>query len=74
MSFTLDDLPEHLQPKPKLTRLSKVDCFLCTKYDGDKAITLQKMREHVGKHIICAMRGEKENNVDMKQEVYHKIS
>ncbi|KAJ3714758.1 hypothetical protein C8R42DRAFT_591007, partial [Lentinula raphanica] len=46
--FVLSNLPNHLKPCPKLTRLSKVECFLCKRYDGDKKIALYKMREHVG--------------------------
>ncbi|KAF8055441.1 hypothetical protein FPV67DRAFT_1435919 [Lyophyllum atratum] len=69
ISFTLHDLPEHLRPNPKLTRLSKVECFFCTRYDGDRQIVLHKMREHVGKHILCAMRGVKEKDIVMKQEI-----
>ncbi|KAJ3885081.1 hypothetical protein GG344DRAFT_59756, partial [Lentinula edodes] len=56
--FNMSDLPAHLKPHPKLTRLSKVECLLCTHYDlmlllvlsalGSAGICSQPLAEYPG--------------------------
>lgn len=48
----VQDLPAHLDPKAKKSGKDKVSCFLC-----NAEIRLSAMRNHVGSHILCDMRG-----------------
>ncbi|KAJ7711114.1 hypothetical protein B0H16DRAFT_1267896, partial [Mycena metata] len=50
-SFFIHNIPAHLIPKPKLPGKMSVPCLICGKNQ-----TLNKMREHVGAHILLALR------------------
>ncbi|KAJ6596494.1 hypothetical protein B0H10DRAFT_2327815, partial [Mycena sp. CBHHK59/15] len=54
-SFFIRNLPPHLAPMPKLSAKSIVDCLIC-----GKNCSLNKMREHVGGHILLSLRGVEE--------------
>ncbi|KAJ6603661.1 hypothetical protein B0H10DRAFT_2315727 [Mycena sp. CBHHK59/15] len=54
-SFFIRNLPPHLAPMPKLSAKSIVDCLIC-----GKNCSLNKMRKHVGGHILLSLRGVEE--------------
>ncbi|THH26610.1 hypothetical protein EUX98_g7582 [Antrodiella citrinella] len=54
MQLIVNDLPAHLMVK-KLTKDARVSCYLCGREE-----TLAAMRNHVGIHILRAMRHAKE--------------
>ena len=53
-SFIVENIPAHLEVKEKLAGNVVVSCKICS-----IEITLNKMRTHVGKHILWSMRGIK---------------
>ncbi|KAF8163984.1 hypothetical protein BJ912DRAFT_1097015 [Pholiota molesta] len=63
-SFLINNLPFHLIPKPKLDATSRIPCRLC---NSEKP--LNKMREHVGQHILRFMRGVEEEGLNCTIEI-----
>jgi len=54
----VENLPECLIPQQKLVSTDKISCFLC-----GEVINLNKMRNHVGSHILHALRNTKDPKV-----------
>src|SRR6202050_3486679 len=54
----VENLPECLIPRQKLTSKDKISCLFC-----GEGMTLNKMRNHVGSHILCALRNTKDPKV-----------
>jgi len=51
-SLIIEDVPDSLIPRQKLSGKDKVPCLLC----GQKEITVKDMRKHVGGHILRDIR------------------
>ncbi|KAJ7117959.1 hypothetical protein C8R43DRAFT_838586, partial [Mycena crocata] len=49
-TFFVQAVPAHLTPKPKLPGKTVVPCLIC-----GKNLVLNKMREHVGGHILLSL-------------------
>ncbi|KAI9058985.1 hypothetical protein FKP32DRAFT_1544788, partial [Trametes sanguinea] len=60
-SLTVQDVPENLRVE-RLTSTNPVPCLLCsTPASSGDLMPLWKMRSHVGRHILCALRGIEES-------------
>ncbi|KAJ7104870.1 hypothetical protein C8R44DRAFT_807209 [Mycena epipterygia] len=55
-AFIVQNVPGHLTPMPKLPGKTSVPCLIC-----DKTLALNKMREHVGGHILLSLRQVEES-------------
>lgn len=56
--FFIRNIPSNLLPKPKLNGKERVCCFICC-----VAKPLHQMHNHVGQHILFAMRGIEETGL-----------
>jgi hypothetical protein len=63
-TFLLESIPDGVIPKPKLDPKKPVECCLCA-----EKIVLNKMRNHVGTHILHSLRGTGDPKPCSKQAI-----